>query len=127
MVDTNRSKSGEKVIWEISPENNWQIFGEITCEDIHPDVFYSDCLIKTANFPTLPYPLGNPVKDCLDRLWTQTTIKIKSIITEEPRKNQPIIEAINIQQNHKGLVCPFTQNRCQEGWCQGCCVYLDKG
>jgi hypothetical protein len=74
--DTNLPEDSIRVIWEILPGDSEYVFREFTQEDIDPDLFSPGHLIDTDQFPIIPHPLLNPVDDCLDRVWTQTIIKI---------------------------------------------------
>lgn len=76
MEDTNRSQGAIKVIWEILPGDSEYIFKEFNQDDLDPDLFTSGSIFKNDYFPTIPHPLLKPTSDCLDRVWTQTVIKI---------------------------------------------------
>ena len=36
------------------------------------------------------------------------------------------LRRFNVAGNNKGLPCPFKSITCQEGYCSGCQIYLDK-
>lgn len=74
--NTNLPEGRIKVVWEIMPGDAERIFREITSEEIEPSFFCADSIVETADYPLIPYPLLNPEDDCLDRVWTQTVIKI---------------------------------------------------
>lgn len=125
MEETNRSQDSIKVIWEILPVDGEHIFREIGQDDIDPTLFDAGQLVNNDNFPIIPYPVFDQSGDCLDRVWTQTTIKI-NIIEPDSINDHENIMGFDIYENHKGFLCPFSMNICQEGRCQGCYVYLNK-
>ena len=76
MENSNRSDGSVRVIWEILPGEGEHVFQGISQEDFDPSLFSLCNMVKPQDFPTIPYPLLNPHNDCLDRVWTQSTIKI---------------------------------------------------
>jgi hypothetical protein len=74
--DTNWTEGRIKVVWEILPGDGEYHFEEITQEDFDPNLFSSNYVPEANNFPFIPYAVLNPACDCLDRVWTQTVIKI---------------------------------------------------
>jgi hypothetical protein len=74
--NTNLPKGSIRVVWEILPGDSEHVFREIELEDFDPSLFSPDVLLDTSDFPVVPHPLLNPADDCLDRVWTQTVIKI---------------------------------------------------
>jgi hypothetical protein len=72
--NTNWPEDSVRVVWEVLPGDSEKIFREINLEDIDPSLFSSGDQANSDSFPTIPYPLLNPAD--LDRLWTQTIIKI---------------------------------------------------
>ena len=44
---------------------------------------------------------------------------VRIIVSGERRK-------YSIQENNKGLICPYEPIICQEGFCQGCMIYLSR-
>jgi hypothetical protein len=75
--DTNRPTASVREVWEILPGENEHIyFREICQEDLDPSLFSPEITDQTGNFPIIPHPLLNPAEDCLDRVWTQTIIRI---------------------------------------------------
>lgn len=126
MEDTNRRQDCIKVVWEVLPDEDKHVFREFGQEDIDPAPFYSDRLLTSDNFPVLPHPVLDKANDCLDRVWNQTTIEIRAeVVTGDPTDIQEIKKAFDLNDNHKGYTCPFNLNICQEGWCQGCSIYLN--
>jgi|WetSurMetagenome_2_1015567.scaffolds.fasta_scaffold187761_1 hypothetical protein len=125
--ETNWSKDDVKVVWEILPDEDKHVFREITLEDIDPSFLCPGYPIDSDNFPTLPHPVLDMATDCLDRVWTKSIIEIRTESPEaDSEKDQEEIKIFDINENHKGLVCPFNLAMCQEGWCQGCIIYRNQ-
>jgi hypothetical protein len=123
--NTNQPDEKVRVVLEVLPGDSELIFREISQEDFENRHFSPDTAVNPESFPTKPYPFIDPAKCCLDRVWTQTIIKIKSDITTWNLDSKPEnIRVFDVAGNNKGLLCPFNAGRCQEGWCQGCGVYL---
>jgi len=76
MEDTNRPEGCVRVVWEILPGDSEHVFREFDELDLDPGLFSPDFIISNQNFPVIKHFLLDPVADCLDRLWTQTAIKI---------------------------------------------------
>jgi hypothetical protein len=125
--NTNRPKGILKMVWEILPGDRELIFRKIRREDIDPYLFSTNSQIDISNLRTVPYYSLDSAGDGLDRVWTGSIIRINSDVTTS---NSPNIQnnqrTFNAAENNKGLICPFSQNLCQEGWCQGCCIYLNR-
>ncbi len=76
MEDINRSEGSFRVIWEILPGDSEHVFREIGQEDMDPSLFTPGSPVSSDDFPIIPYPYLSAPGESLDRLWTQTTIKI---------------------------------------------------
>jgi hypothetical protein len=124
--NTNWSEDNIRVLWEILPGDSEHVFREISLEDIDTSLYSLDLQISPNDYPLLRYPALDPEFDCFDRVWTQSAIKIKTdIIKWNSENDQEEIRLFDVTQNNKGILCPFNSNRCQEGWCERCTVYLN--
>ncbi len=89
MENIDRPVGRIKVVWEILPGDSEYIFREINQEDIDPDLFNYGLRFTINKFPIIPHPLLNPDSDCLDRVWTQTVIKINYQSSERLDEFEP--------------------------------------
>jgi hypothetical protein len=87
--DINKPEGSVRVIWEILPGEGEYIFREIEQEDIDPSFFSLGLQNNTDDFPTIPHPVLNPADDCLDRVWTQSIIKINYQSSDRFDKYEP--------------------------------------